>query len=752
MTRSVGYSLLCVMVMLSALYAQTLHATHIIAVGTPEDSAWLPDGVDKGWYPREASSSLPTARGLEPDTYRWTNALADLDFVPVVPGVSYLLRLRMLNQGAGLPPAGLRILAGDQLLYAGITPEPAQLRVVRLLIPRDATFSDQLRLRLGGFDPQPEGVQGSLRTLGLLVTDIELRPLDPLPVQLSGAARWPWLPLAFLSPLLALRLVRRRDIWLPCAVLLFLAGLLWWPPGIYLLRWWAPIGLIWLGAIILRRLAGVRIVRVSIRPALACLAGLLLICAVLLFVPVIRSDGVGYYAYLLSVAQDGDLRLANEYGQFGYDDLVAQQTATGLQPNQWAVGAAMLWAPGYLLAEGIARLCGPLFLPCGWADQLAFSLNSLLTMLISALAGVWAALLGCRLSVRTFGAPPWSAALASAGLVLGTNWLFYSMRMPSFPHALSALLMALLADHWLSSQPRNLRFWGLLGLYSGLLVALYWVNVLLLVWPALSYLIQLWERRADRKALIQLLGAGLLAALVALLAFSPQIIAWATIYGTPSIVPPSADSPTPVLPLGFLPSAFFSPIYGLWLWMPLLGLGLFASPLMPLLAPRALRREVLLLLLAIWLLLGYLTSITTWAGGDSFGQRRLLVIVPLLIPLLALLLDRMRQYCADLPAIVVLVGSAWTISMMLRYNWLLIPNGTHELGDLRPEQLIATFSTLPLRWLVERPPDSYMVLVFRQGELPDRLIALAISLLVIMLVTYMVIRLAPSTEPQAATQ
>lgn len=76
-----------------------------------------------------------------------------------------------------------------------------------------------------------------------------------------------------------------------------------------------------------------------------------------------RGDGVGYYAYLRSMALDGDLELGDEYAVFaGRGERVAQlmanrpRTETGRAPNIWPIGAPILWLPFFLVGHLLALL------------------------------------------------------------------------------------------------------------------------------------------------------------------------------------------------------------------------------------------------------------------------------------------------------------------------------------------------------------------------------------------------------------
>src|SRR5690349_13148733 len=50
-----------------------------IAVGDASDGGWFNDWR-KSWYGRESSATLPTAKGAQADTYRWTAKEASLEF------------------------------------------------------------------------------------------------------------------------------------------------------------------------------------------------------------------------------------------------------------------------------------------------------------------------------------------------------------------------------------------------------------------------------------------------------------------------------------------------------------------------------------------------------------------------------------------------------------------------------------------------------------------------------------------------
>jgi hypothetical protein len=718
-----------------------------IAVGDASDGGWFNDWR-KSWYGRESSTTLPTAKGAQADTYRWTAKEASLEFAPLLSGIPYQLRMRALSQIDGFEATGMRIAAHGEVLYEGMPPDPKRLRIVSILIPPRVFAGDSIPLSIGVVRPiyPPDA-----RELGLLVTDIRMSAVAPFGAQLLAAMRWPWLALSLCVPvgvMLALGSRWRTSLALITGWLAFIGALLLWEPSRHLLHWWGPISLIWAAVILIQRFARARALPITLYAGAIVLALILAIGALPLFVPVIESDGVGYYAYLNSLAKDGDLSFGNQYASH-FAGMARRQTVSGMQPNQWAVGSSIAWAPAFGLAELMVRGCSMLTTSCPWATDGYDMAHVTLTMLVSLLAGLGAALIAYRYTVIRFEAQPWSALLSTLGIVVGSSWLYYMTRAPSFPHALSALATALLATLWLGRGQRTWRFWVLIGALSGMIMLLYLVNTLLLLWPALSFLCSLWDLRATPRRLLRQLGYGLLAAGVALLVFSPQIAAWQILYQS-WVSPQASVEAAPTRFLAYLGSSFFSPIFGLFFWMPLLGLALAASPLLALMAPRPLRREALLISIALAAFMAYLTSLSIWAGGNGFGQRRLIALAPLLIPVLAALLERARRLWAGLPSLMVVAGSCWTFALMIRFMNRLIPAETHYLGQMRPDELLLSPTSLPLGYIPYAFQSSLLGMVFELRRI-DLIVLWLVVCAITMVVLFALLRMfrsRPTPDPQ----
>ena len=67
---------------------------------------------------------------------------------------------------------------------------------------------------------------------------------------------------------------------------------------------------------------------------------------------IVNGDAIQYYAYLRSLAIDGDLDFTNDYQiLYGTHDTSSSDTATGRPPNIYSIGPALLWSPFFLQWE-----------------------------------------------------------------------------------------------------------------------------------------------------------------------------------------------------------------------------------------------------------------------------------------------------------------------------------------------------------------------------------------------------------------
>jgi hypothetical protein len=301
------------------------------------------------------------------------------------------------------------------------------------------------------------------------------------------------------------------------------------------------------------------------------------------------TDEVQYYAYLRSVYFDHDLDFRNEYSYFAdqgrkngdtavYDALLRDKPddppvspKTGLLRNVAPIGSAIMWAPGFVLADLmviIARVLGSSIPRDGYSWPYIYSV-----CYMSALYALFGLLLSYRLARRYAGA--FAAAAATIAIWLATPLVFYTYILMPWSHTAGFFLFSLFLTIWLGpddrrwavdggqedgqqdeetrragddlSAPRpfspspllphrrSLWRWGLLGVVAGLMALTREQLALLLIIPAAEGFIgyvRLARARRWRDAGQLLAGhALLLAAFV--LTLVPQLLSYQTLYGQP---------------------------------------------------------------------------------------------------------------------------------------------------------------------------------------------------------------------------
>ena len=160
----------------------------------------------------------------------------------------------------------------------------------------------------------------------------------------------------------------------------------------------------------------------------------------------IRSDGLSYYAYMPSAFIDGDLDFTNQFRDHNpHGDGVPnidRKTPTGLVPNKYPIGQALLWAPFFIAAHWLvlgSQALGASVAAHGYSPpyHLAIGLGSLFYG--------WLGLLGCyRLSLRFH--RPWPSALAVVAVALASNLVYYLTVEPAMSHALSMFAVTFFAS------------------------------------------------------------------------------------------------------------------------------------------------------------------------------------------------------------------------------------------------------------------------------------------------------------------
>jgi len=347
---------------------------------------------------------------------------------------------------------------------------------------------------------------------------------------------------------------------------------------------------------------------------------LLAVCAPWFNIVRDNADSAGMLAHLHGMFVDADLLYDNEMLALRLTPTFAFVTGEGVVSNHWPAGATWLQAPGYglgLLAARALESTGLRFNPYGAVPLLA--VRTLAMLFLFALARM----LG---RVYTDAAGTSRAGLvAQAAWVAGTPLLYYASEAPLRPHVwgfgvMLVFVLAWRSRGWGTPMSRAVVLGALLGLAVGIRpqLAPIWLLVAEDAWHGGS--------SGDR---LRRLGAAAVAASAwPLLHLRLQLWMYGTDLGG------YASETT-----HHLRAFLISPYHGVLTWSPVVLLGIVA------LGWAALRRER-----AAWLLLGLFAhqiwldsgmrdigayavlGTRTWSGGTSFGARKLLDALPLLLP------------------------------------------------------------------------------------------------------------------------
>jgi hypothetical protein len=397
---------------------------------------------------------------------------------------------------------------------------------------------------------------------------------------------------------------------------------------------------------------------------------------------VIRSDGLGYYAWLRSLLIDGDWAFDNEFDEHNpLHDFVPpahRRTALGRRPNQWSVGPAGVWSLVVVPGHGCWRLLGD---TASWpADgySLPYQLMVGGTTLLASILGL---LLLYRLA--RFDAGPEAAAWAAALISLGTTIVYYAVVEVSMAHGLGTVAVAGLVWYWRRTygSTRWPRWLGV-GLLLGTAALVRWQLVTFAVLPAGEACWTAWKCRRTWMLL-------LVAAAGAWIAFVPQMIAWRSVYGQ------WLASPMPTAHNWTRPALFpvlWAQDRGLFSWTPLalvafLGTLGFAVKGMwqtstggedprPGDSAPAVRNQALVLLLAAFALQVYVLASLFGAHvtlSASFGFRYLTEVLVALVPGLALLLERVPKRAGRLLVGVGCLLVLWNLVLISQYRYGWIP-------------------------------------------------------------------------------
>jgi hypothetical protein len=431
---------------------------------------------------------------------------------------------------------------------------------------------------------------------------------------------------------------------------------------------------------------------------------LLFLCSLPLLNPWVRGDGVGYYAFarapLIQHNLDftEDYRHANESFRGPRLDENGQpkpefRTRTGYLDNHFSVGPAILWTPFLLLAHAgvlLARALGSSVPADGFSAPYRISMA-----LATAIYGFLCLLLAFRLA-RQYVHERW-ALLATIAIWWASSLPVYMYFNPYWSHAHSAFAVALFLWYWHETRSsRSLPQWLILALITGLMLNVYYPNVMVLAVLAVEALRQYlsaFRRRslpgASAIPLVpELLLRHLLFAAVVLVCLLPTFITRYLIYGSAfeSGYVPLRDW------LWFSPAflnVLFASNHGLLAWTPILLLAIVGLFLFW-------RREPLVgapLLAGFLAFYVFIACYPDWAGISSYGNRFFVSLTPFFILGLAVFFDRAAQLFPSRRAafaaagIVVAVFTLWNAGLMFQWGSHLIPaRGPISLSEMAHNQ------------------------------------------------------------------
>lgn len=668
----------------------------------------------RGWYGIERSETLPTAYGVLAAQYRWSYDQAELTIWPVPAGMR-LLTLTYLNQFGSVN------ILHNQRQLAQLAPDE-HLRTSQLLLPNEPTFN------LIFVQEQPQRIEQ--RILGFLVVNMYWNANNDARLGLAPQHWrniWAGLPLTTLL-FIGLGWVCTRNTWyrmmwaaIPlCGTLLVSIWSAW--HGSAMQPLWQFVALAGCGGIAIDR--GIQ--RTGRAGDPLWLVVMWALSTVLLFTADAQGDGVGYYAYIRSLFVDGDLQFANEFNEalspFAFVPNYPIYAPTGYTVNPWSIGPALLQVPFWVVAHVSAWASNAIGLTHWEFDGYSAPFVNMVS-LSSAVAGLVTIFGMYHLLRRTYSQPV--AVFSTAFVFMASNLLYYAQINNNNVHSISTATVTVMLVAFMATIDHPSRWrWAVFGVSVGLIGIVYWITLILCIFPAgvvLSQTRSLW-RNNNRVALYRLWSGVGIATLAAVLVLALQSGVWYIMYDSLFTVPQGNAFALPQYP--HLWQMFFGDWYGLLWWTPALFLGIFglfghaqSSP-----------QYGWWMVVAIWAYILYNASIPNWDGSSGFGFRRLSSIAPFIafgVAYLVYCTAHMRQFQIMMFAIL----SAWTTRFLLRYVEYRISRTSRAfLSDLAVATFDHTILNTKTLFTVWRP--TWLGTLWRNGISEYMVVSLLLALLI----------------------
>jgi len=402
--------------------------------------------------------------------------------------------------------------------------------------------------------------------------------------------------------------------------------------------------------------------------------------------PWVRGDGVGYYAYARAPLIEHALDFTHDYqsANEGFRDVRCDEngqpkpeyrTSTGHLDNHFSVGPAMLWAPFLLAAHAVvwvARALGAQIAADGFSAPYRYAMA-----LGTGVYGFLGLFLSFRLA-RKYVGPLW-AFLATLAIWWASSLPVYMYFNPSWSHAHSAFTVALFLSYWdATREHRSLAQWLLLGLIVGLMLDVYYANLMLLsilvVEAAVQYGQSLRSAQPLGANLRGLFARHIVFAVAVCFAMIPTFVSRWVVYGGPfrsgyvSIRDYLWDSPV------FF-SVLFSSNHGLLSWTPLVGFAILGLLLFAMRVPRV-GIPFVAGLVTFYLFISFYPD---WAGISSYGNRFFVSLTALFVLGLGYLLElfaaRFRRVGASVAfsSVVLACFVLWNLGMIYQWGTHLVP-------------------------------------------------------------------------------
>ncbi len=324
------------------------------------------------------------------------------------------------------------------------------------------------------------------------------------------------------------------------------------------------------------------------------------------------SDGRSYFVQVRSLVMDWDLDFTNDETTFG-----------GHGARQYAFGAPLLWSPFFILGHiwlsalnavalipdlgGVVRLDGYYF-----PYQRAVGLGTLFYGFIGLVLIYRIVRRYCSQGV---------ANLSTLGLCATSFLIWYLTVDNSMVHGVSMFATALFLFLWHQHRdtPSHVP-WIQLGIAAGVMMMVRWQKIAFTVLPLADLAWSVWCNQTDNyRERVSIINRGLLRfSFAAIIAFSPQLLFWESVYGSFLYLPTQEHAFEPSVIPPYITDVLFSSNRGLLSWTPvitaaLIGLVFFARD----------HTRVALVLAGGFLAQVWINgSVEIWWGGVGFGARR----------------------------------------------------------------------------------------------------------------------------------